>query len=284
MRRALLATAFISLVVPLVALAEDPVITVPADMRVQAQGPTGATVTYTASAVDSHGRPIPVTCEPASGASFGFGETRVNCTAREGSHTERKHFDVTVVDTRPPAITVPPARTVSTTKRIGKVVEYGASASDLVDGLVAVGCVPASGSLFPVGTTTVTCSASDRRANASSAAFTVTVRLKAPRATKSTAMISPRAGATVRAAPMLRWRPVRKARFYNVQVFRRGHKMLSAWPGRPRFRLHARWVFRGDEYRLRPGKYTWLVYPAFGTPSNPRYGKLVGLSSFVVSS
>ena len=27
-----------------------------------------------------------------------------------------------------------------------------------------------------------------------------------------------------------------------------------------------------------------LVYPAFGTPSNPRYGKLVGLSSFVVKS
>ena len=71
MRRALLATALISLVVPLVALAEDPVITVPADMRVQAQGPTGATVTYTASAVDSHGQAIPVTCEPASGASFG---------------------------------------------------------------------------------------------------------------------------------------------------------------------------------------------------------------------
>jgi len=81
---------------------------------------------------------------------------------------------------------------------------------------------------------------------------------------------------------MLRWRPVRKARFYNVQVFRRGHKMLSAWPGRPQFRLRARWVFQGDEYRLRPGKYIWLVYPAFGTLSNPRYGKLVGLSSFVV--
>jgi hypothetical protein len=283
MRRALIAVAFISLVVPLVALADDdPVITVPADMTVEAQSFTGATVTYTASAVDSRGRPIPVTCEPTSGASFGFGETRVNCTAREGGHTERKHFDVTVVDTRPPVIRVPPPRSVSTTKRTGKVVEYGASASDVVDGPIAVSCVPASGSVFAVGTTTVTCSAADRRANASSAAFTVTVLLKAKRTTKSTAMISPKAGATVTTPPMLRWRPVRKARFYNVQVFRRGHKMLSAWPGRPRFRLRARWVFRGDEYRLRPGKYTWLVYPAFGTPSNPRYGRLVGLSSFAV--
>jgi len=281
MRRALLAAVFVSLLVPLVALADDPVITVPRNMTVEAQSSAGATVTYTASAVDSHGRPIAVTCDPASGELFPFGRTRVTCTAREGSHSESKHFDVTVVDTRPPAITVPPPRTVSTTRRTGKVVEFGASASDLVDGLVAVACAPASGSLFAVGTTTVTCSASDRRANASSAAFAVTVVFKAKRTKKSTAMISPRAGAVVRSAPMLRWRPVRKAHFYNVQVFRRGHKMLSAWPGRARFRLHARWVFRGDAYRLRPGKYTWLVYPAFGTPSNPRYGKVLGLSSFV---
>jgi hypothetical protein len=281
MRRALLGAVLFSLLVPLVALADNPVITVPANMTVEAQGPTGATVTYTASAVDSHGQPIAVTCDPASGELFEFGRTRVNCTAREDGHTESKHFDVTVVDRRPPTIIVPPPKRVSTTKRTGKVVEFGASASDVVDGLVAVSCVPASGSLFPVGTTTVTCSATDRRANASSAAFAVTVLLKAKRTTKSTAMISPRAGATVRSAPMLRWRPVRKARLYNVQVFRRGHKMLSVWPSRARFRMHARWVFRGDEYRLRPGKYTWLVYPAFGTPSNPRYGKVLGLSSFV---
>ena len=102
MRRALLVTALVSLVVPLAALAEDPVITVPANMTVEAQSSTGATVTYTASAVDSHGQPIPVSCVPPSGSNFAFGETRVNCTAREGRHTERKHFDVTVVDTGRP--------------------------------------------------------------------------------------------------------------------------------------------------------------------------------------
>ena len=60
MRRALLATALFALLVPLVALADDdPVITVPANMTVEAQNVTGATVTYTASAVDSHGNPVP---------------------------------------------------------------------------------------------------------------------------------------------------------------------------------------------------------------------------------
>jgi HYR domain-containing protein len=283
MRRALLVTAALSLLVPLVALADDdPVITVPADLVVEAQSSAGATVTYTASAVDDRGRPIAVACDPASGERFGFGRTTVTCTARDGGRTSTKRFHITVVDTRPPAITIPPPLQVSTTSRSGKVVAWGASASDVVDGPVAVTCAPASGSLFAVGTTTVTCSAADRRANASSAAFAVTVVLKAKRAARSTTMLSPRPGATVRVAPMLRWRPVRKARFYNVQLFRRGHKMLSAWPSRPRFRLHARWVFQGHEYRLRPGKYTWLVWPAFGTSSSPRYGKLLGLSTFVV--
>lgn len=282
MRRALLAAALGALLVPFAAFADgDPVITVPADMTVEAQIFAGATVTYVASAVDSDGQAIPVACDPASGTIFGFGETRVTCTARDGQRTATKRFDVTVVDTRGPAVTVPGALRVSTTARSGKVVAYNASATDAVDGPVAVTCVPASGSLFPVGTTTVTCSASDARSNSSSAAFAVTVTITAKRKAKSSVMLSPRAGATVRTAPMLRWRADGRARFYNVQVFRRGSKVLSAWPSRPSFRLHARWTFNGREYRLRPGGYTWLVWPAYGTPSRPRYGKLLGLSTFL---
>lgn len=282
MRRALLTAALCALLVPLGALGGgDPVITVPADMTVEAQSFSGATVTYTASAVDGDGDPIPVTCSPPSGSIFGFGRTTVTCTARDRGETVTKRFDITVVDTQPPAITVPPPQRVSTTSRSGKAVAYTASATDIVDGPVAVTCAPASGSVFRVGRTTVTCSAADRRSNASSAAFTVTVVFTAKRTTRSTTMLAPRAGATVRTAPMLRWRAARKASFYNVQLFRRGHKVLTVWPSRPRFRLHARWTFRGREYRLRPGGYTWLVWPAYGTPSKPRYGKLLGQSSFL---
>lgn len=283
MRRPLLAAALCALLVPLGALAGggDPVITVPADMIVEAQSFAGATVTYTASAVDGDGDPISVTCSPPSGSTFGFGRTTVTCTARDGNRTTTKRFYITVVDTKPPAITVPPPQRVSTTSRSGKAVAYTASASDVVDGPVALTCFPAPGALFPVGTTTVTCSAADRRSNSSSAAFAVTVVFTAKRTTRSTTMLAPRAGATVRTAPMLRWRAARKASFYNVQLFRRGHKVLTVWPSRPRFRLHARWTFRGREYRLRPGGYTWLVWPAYGTPSKPRYGKLLGQSSFL---
>lgn len=51
------------------------------------------------------------------------------------------------------------------------------TAVDAVDGPVAVSCVPASGSLFPFGTTTVTCSAQDRSGNVAQSTFPVTVIL-----------------------------------------------------------------------------------------------------------
>jgi hypothetical protein len=282
-RRILLVSALAALVVPLGALGGggDPVITVPADMTVEARSFAGATVTYTASAVDRDGDPISVTCSPLSGSIFGFGRTTVTCTATDRGETVTKRFDITVVDTQPPAITVPPPQRVSTTSRSGKAVAYTASATDVVDGPVVLTCAPASGSLFAVGAKTVTCSAADRRSNASSAAFAVTVVFRAKRSTRSTGMLAPRAGATIRTAPVLRWRAVRKARFYNVQLFRRGHKVLTVWPSLQRFRVQNRWTFRGREFRLRPGSYTWLVWPAYGTLSNPRYGKLLGQSTFV---
>ena len=283
MRRALLVSALCALLVPLVAsAANEPVITVPADMTVEAQNFSGAVVTYTASAVDHEGRPIPVTCVPGSGGGFGFGPTTVTCTARDGGKTVTKSFKITVVDTTPPAISVPAPIRVATTNRAGAAVPYGASAGDLVDGTVPVACAPARGTRFPLGTTNVTCSATDRRGNASSARFGVTVVLK--RAGKAaTAMISPRAGARITAPPMLRWRALPRAAFYNVQVFRRGQKILSAWPSRPRFALHARWTFNGHAFRLLPANYTWLVWPAYGPPTHPRFGKALGVSSFFVA-
>ncbi|MGC8952805.1 HYR domain-containing protein, partial [Chloroflexus sp.] len=46
---------------------------------------------------------------------------------------------------------------------------------DAVSGAVAVTCTPASGSTFPLGTTTVTCTATDAAGNTASGSFTITV-------------------------------------------------------------------------------------------------------------
>ena len=74
------------------------------------------------------------------------------------------------------------------------------------------------------------------------------------------------------------------ARFYNVQLFRRGVKILSLWPTRPRLKLRRQWTYKGRLRRLRTGQYAWAVWPAFGAAKNPRYGRILGISSFRIVS
>lgn len=87
----------------------------------------------------------------------------------------------TPIDVTPPLISgVPADLTATASGPSGAVVTWtGPTAFDLVSGNVAVTCVPASGALFGVGTTPVTCSASDAAGNSASAVFFVTV-LAAP--------------------------------------------------------------------------------------------------------
>ena len=68
--------------------------------------------------------------------------------------------------------------TVSATSAAGAVVTFSASATDIVDGSVAVSCTPASGSTFAPGTTTVNCTATDAAGNTASGSFTVSVKFQ----------------------------------------------------------------------------------------------------------
>jgi dipeptidyl aminopeptidase/acylaminoacyl peptidase len=78
-------------------------------------------------------------------------------------------------DTTPPVLTVPADQTVAATGPTGAVVNYVVSATDNTDPNPTVGCVPPSGSTFPVGPTTVACTATDASGNTSSASFRITV-------------------------------------------------------------------------------------------------------------
>lgn len=80
--------------------------------------------------------------------------------------------------------------------------------------------------------------------------------------------------------PLLIWKPVRGARYYNIQVFRGERKVLSTWPQRPRESLKRRWTYRGRRYRLVEGRYCWHVWPGYGKRSERRYGKRLGSSCF----
>jgi hypothetical protein len=153
-----------------------PRVVVPAPPTVEATGPGGAKVDFVATASDVADPRPRVSCAPASGSTFPLGATTVRCSARDASgNSASASFAVTVVDTTAPVLTLPPNRTVQATSTKGVAVTYAASATDLVDGGVAAACSPASGTVFPVGATTVTCIARDARGNQSSGSFSVTV-------------------------------------------------------------------------------------------------------------
>ncbi|MDC0741591.1 HYR domain-containing protein [Polyangium mundeleinium] len=75
----------------------------------------------------------------------------------------------------PPVITAPTSVTAEATNSSGAAIVYEASAVDAADGPVEVTCAPASGALFPLGTTMVTCEAMNSYGNVATLAFPVTV-------------------------------------------------------------------------------------------------------------
>jgi hypothetical protein len=84
-------------------------------------------------------------------------------------------FNVLVKDSTGPVVSCPGNITAPATGPNGAAVTYAASAVDAVEGNTAVTCTPASGSNFPLGATTVTCTSQDSLGNSGSCSFTVTV-------------------------------------------------------------------------------------------------------------
>jgi YVTN family beta-propeller protein len=151
----------------------------PANMTVEATSSVGALVSYTLpTANDAVSGVVPVICAPLSGSVFPIGTTTVACTATDGAgNTATASFTVSVVDTTPPVISNTPANmTVGATSSAGALASYTLpTANDAVSGIVPVICAPLSGSVFPIGTTTVACTAKDAAGNTATASFTVTV-------------------------------------------------------------------------------------------------------------
>jgi fibronectin type 3 domain-containing protein len=365
---------------------------VPSDLQREANGPGGSVVTYTPpNATDALDGPIAtVACAPASGSTFPLGTTTVSCSARDANgNAGTATFHVTVTDTTPPRLIVPGDRNVYATSgegisaQEGGAAEFvaGASANDLVDPRPTI-TSDAPGA-FLVGKTMVTFVARDASGNTAATTATLTVRpmplagttpqpLPPPadrrppddvaglkvtagdrvvtlqwtnpgtadfagvvisrsrsddptstvvfrgRATKfadrsvvngveyryivvatdaagnssggvaavaqpkQLMLRSPRNGAAVKKPPKLLWLAVASADYYNVQLFQGSTKILSAWPKRSSFALHRSWRYAGTRHTLKPGVYTWYVWPGYGAVADVKYGGLLGSSSFVV--
>ena len=154
-----------------------PTLNVSNDVTVEATSPSGAPVDFAASAVDAVDSDISVTCNADSGATFPLGTTTIACTAiDDAGNLASAGFSITVVDTTAPIVPVLADVTAEATSGDGAAVNYLVSpADDIVAGSVQLNCAPASGSVFGLGSTTVTCSAADGHSNTSTATFSVTV-------------------------------------------------------------------------------------------------------------
>lgn len=122
--------------------------------------------------------------------------------------------------------------------------------------------------------------ATDAAGNAGSDAVSVTPKRRRP----TPRLRLPRANALIPAnsPPLLQWTSVRRAGYYNVQLFRDGRKVLSVWPQKPRYQIERRWRYAGKDQRLSLGRYVWYVWPGYGNPSGANYGDLVGRRAFSV--
>ncbi|MEA2706465.1 MAG: hypothetical protein QOH22_1253 [Gemmatimonadaceae bacterium] len=108
-------------------------------------------------------------------APFHVGVTTINWTARDAAgNTAAATQAITVLDAEAPTIIVPADIRVSATSPSGAVAIYRTLFSDNVL-VTAASCMPASGAMFAMGPTSVTCTARDAAGNRVSSGFTVTV-------------------------------------------------------------------------------------------------------------
>ncbi len=157
---------------------------VPANMTVNATSPQGAAVTYTSpTATDESGdsSTASVTCDHASGSVFPIGATTVTCTTTDSDDINSPvsaSFQVVVKDVTAPTLSLPSPFTVDATSPGGAPVSYTVTATDPDNAAsdLKISCSPASGSTFPIGTTTVNCTAKDPAGNTSSGSFQVVVK------------------------------------------------------------------------------------------------------------
>ena len=163
-----------------------PVITCPSNFSVtNTPSQCGANVSFTginaATATGSSPSPT-ITYSPASGSFFPIGTTTVTATATNGCGTASCNFTVMVNDTENPTISCPSNISVNAASAAGAVVNYTTPVgTDNCAGAVTTRIAGlASGSTFPIGTTTVTHTVTDASGNTEQCSFTVTVSCVAP--------------------------------------------------------------------------------------------------------
>jgi len=140
------------------------------NMNVKSIGIDGGQVKYTVSAADDVGNTINKICNHESGSTLSI--HMVTC------NTPR--LLEAVEDTTPPTVSVPNDMILEAAGPDGRMVNYNATATDIVDGILPASCNPKSGSMFALGQTRVECTANDKAGNNGKNEFVITVRDTTP--------------------------------------------------------------------------------------------------------
>ena len=149
------------------------------DILVGTNAGAGAIVNYATCANDIVDGDTTVVCDHGSGSFFSFGDTKVTCHTEDAHHNRSEaSFFVRVGDTTPPVLALPGVVTAIATSKNGARVNYTVTAVDNIDPMPKVKCNPPSGAQFPIGSSTVTCTATDASGNASQGTFKVRVIVK----------------------------------------------------------------------------------------------------------
>lgn len=146
---------------------------IPDIFLVEATSLQGGIANFEVTAVSEYGQNTYIECDHKAGELYPFDKTTVTCSATDDfGGAARGSFDVQVADTTPPAIDLPRDLLAFGTTD-GAVAKWDAKAVDVVDPEVTVSCSPETGSLFRLGTSSVTCTSSDRFKNTNVATFRV---------------------------------------------------------------------------------------------------------------
>ncbi|MGZ3437003.1 MAG: HYR domain-containing protein [Gemmatimonadaceae bacterium] len=159
-----------------------PTITAPANLTANNDPHlASAVVTVVAPAASDDCSPVTLSSVRSDGAAidapYPVGVTTITWTAKDDAgNTSSATETVTVLDVEAPVfgLSAQSLLEFNATSPSGANVSFNTSVTDNV-GVTALSCEPASGSLFPVGHTTVTCTASDAAGNSSSESFLVSV-------------------------------------------------------------------------------------------------------------
>jgi uncharacterized repeat protein (TIGR01451 family) len=166
-----------------------PVVTPPANVTVNT-GPgatsCGTTVSDatlgTATANDSCAGPLSVTRTGVpAGNVFPVGTTTITYTANDGYNTGTATQTVTVIDNTAPVISCPASITLEPTCPSGAIATWTppVGTDNCAGSTTSRTAGPAPGSVFPIGSTTVTYTVTDASGNTASCSFTVTVKTAA---------------------------------------------------------------------------------------------------------